>query len=273
MSALFLSTSVLATAILSIAYIFLRRIKNTLYMQRWYSWLAITIAFTSSYLISIQAFRFLVVAVSFIMLLEFCNLIQLNNPLTALVLVLHLKFYVDVAFGLSATLFDSWVPWILFLVTLTSTKLSRGKDLAAAFYLLLLISVVFPLLVIQPEKSLALLLTVGVYDVASFIGGKSLAKNKFLDYRIFPKASPNKTLAGLLTGSLSVAVMLLVLGHFSLIGWLLISYFAPVGDYLESKVKRAVGVKDAGSWLPGFGGALDRFDSMLAVAAFAVFIF
>ncbi len=108
------------------------------------------------------------------------------------------------------------------------------------------------------------------YAVGHFYGHRPIA----------PVASPNKTLEGTLAGFVGTILVVLVAGKS--LGWmeswqffilgLTIAIAAPAGDLFESYLKRSSQVKDAGTIIPGHGGILDRFDSLLfaGVAAFYV---
>ncbi|HUR76782.1 MAG TPA: phosphatidate cytidylyltransferase [Acidimicrobiales bacterium] len=104
----------------------------------------------------------------------------------------------------------------------------------------------------------------GAYFVGSSMGTRSLA----------PEVSPNKTVEGVLGGAaVCIVVTFFILKVFPGVSpwdggkalWLavVVSIVAPLGDLAESMVKRDLGLKDMGSILPGHGGVLDRFDSML----------
>lgn len=103
---------------------------------------------------------------------------------------------------------------------------------------------------------------IGAYFAGRAIGGPRLA----------PSISPNKTIAGLLGGVASAAVLagfwanLVKLPQPLL--WLSIPFatIAQLGDLFESGLKRRAGVKDSGTWLPGHGGLLDRLDGLVPVA-------
>jgi phosphatidate cytidylyltransferase len=102
------------------------------------------------------------------------------------------------------------------------------------------------------------------YLVGSFIGKTPLSK-------ISPKKTWEGTIGGIV---LSVAILSLV-GYLSNASWLhyfAISLIASVagtfGDLYESKLKRMANVKDSGSFMPGHGGFLDRFDSLLFAVPF-----
>lgn len=117
---------------------------------------------------------------------------------------------------------------------------------------------------------LGLLVFVWLADSGAYFVGKAFGRTK-----IFPKGSPNKTLAGFFGGYLSavcIAVMAFyyiikpdTVSFFQFVSLASILYFFSVyGDLFESVIKRLQGVKDSGQLLPGHGGILDRLDSLYA---------
>lgn len=109
---------------------------------------------------------------------------------------------------------------------------------------------------------LPLAVAVSLGDVAAYFGGAMGRKHPALALRLSPH-SPNKTWAGVLTGSAVALGVLAALQALTPAAAVAVTIGATCGDLIESMVKRAAGVKDAGQWLPGFGGLLDRVDSLL----------
>ncbi|MDR3646818.1 MAG: phosphatidate cytidylyltransferase [Candidatus Babeliales bacterium] len=109
------------------------------------------------------------------------------------------------------------------------------------------------------------------FDTGAYITGKLIGKHK-----IAPKISPAKTWEGVFGGYLFCLLTLSFIfwffnKPFSLfIAWftLIISALAFFGDLFESYLKRKAGIKDSGNLLPGHGGFLDRFDSVLFITTF-----
>ena len=105
-------------------------------------------------------------------------------------------------------------------------------------------------------------------DVAAWAGGTFLRPMTWARRPLSP-LSPNKTLGGLVGAVLGAALILTLLGHITPGLVIAVGLGGVLGDLLESLVKRTAGVKDAGAWLPGFGGLLDRVDSLLLVLPLA----
>jgi len=106
-------------------------------------------------------------------------------------------------------------------------------------------------------------------DTIAYLVGRKWGK-----HRIAPTLSPGKTVEGAVGGVLgsflTAALILyfnpaLPIAYVLLLG-MLVGVAAQVGDLVESAIKRQAGIKDAGGLIPGHGGILDRFDSMLFTA-------
>jgi phosphatidate cytidylyltransferase len=112
-------------------------------------------------------------------------------------------------------------------------------------------------------------------DVAAFLTGKRFGANLLCE-----SVSPKKTWEGFgggVAGSLACSALLALLFRFPPLPMLLLGLLCGVagqlGDLGESILKREAGVKDSGSLIPGHGGFLDRFDSILINASLAFLIF
>ncbi|MDY3350815.1 phosphatidate cytidylyltransferase [Riemerella anatipestifer] len=105
-------------------------------------------------------------------------------------------------------------------------------------------------------------------DSFAYVFGRLFGKHKMA-----PKISPKKTWEGFIGGVLSTMLLGFFIeqnytelrGNWILVG-VLVSVFAPMGDLLESQLKRTFGVKDSGNIIPGHGGILDRLDSFMVCA-------
>ncbi|MGN1159938.1 MAG: phosphatidate cytidylyltransferase, partial [Lachnospiraceae bacterium] len=117
-----------------------------------------------------------------------------------------------------------------------------------------------------------------INDVTAYFVGKAIGKRK-----LAPAISPGKTVeggtGGLVASTLILIILSAVLSHctgikirygFLFLYLILASLVGQFGDLSMSVIKRSVGIKDFGKILPGHGGVLDRFDSLLFVAPFAV---
>jgi phosphatidate cytidylyltransferase len=124
--------------------------------------------------------------------------------------------------------------------------------------------------------TVATLILVWTTDTLAYFIGRAIGKRPFA-----PSISPKKTWEGTIGGAVS-AIAVGVLLKFTLLaslGWIhviaismICGVLGQLGDLAESKMKRSAGVKDSGALLPGHGGMLDRFDSMILVAP-AVYLY
>ncbi len=113
------------------------------------------------------------------------------------------------------------------------------------------------------------MLIVWLTDSGAYFCGRAFGKHK-----LWPAISPNKTWEGSLGGNLTALIFAAIYlnffpqayGFWPMMGIaLVLSIIGSLGDLIESALKRFYGVKDSGKILPGHGGILDRFDSMLLV--------
>jgi len=155
-------------------------------------------------------------------------------------------------------------------------KLERSKAVMGSAYILLPFVLAICLDWNGPMWILmSAILLIWVADSAAYFVGSQIGKRK-----LFPSISPKKTWEGLWGSCMITLIAAYILYSYFQIGtwraWVLLGLIVwglgAIGDLIASQVKRYFKVKDSGNLLPGHGGFYDRFDSLIYILPFLIFL-
>lgn len=128
----------------------------------------------------------------------------------------------------------------------------------------------------EPIIPISVFVLIWASDTFAYIAGRAVGK-----HLLFPRISPKKTWEGSIGGLLgSLGVAIIIASKSDLLNtwqWMVLAVvvvlFGTWGDLVESMLKRSLNIKDSGKVLPGHGGILDRFDSLLFAMPFIAAVF
>lgn len=206
--------------------------------------------------------------------------------LIAYVVDSHFENSSTLASGISHYITPMWmplpfIPVLLILISVISKRIFFPAILQSLAGLLYVTMALVFLLEIRlqhrtPWIPLMLIVMIWSNDTMAYLVGSFFGKTPF------SSISPKKTWEGTAGGAIITMIAAGLVGYFThtyrIMDWVMLALCATVagtlGDLLESKLKRMADVKDSGAIMPGHGGALDRFDSLLVAIPFAfVYVF
>ena len=175
---------------------------------------------------------------------------------------------------------------ILLFVQIIATEMKYNiKDISIILFGLAYVVLFTSFLAILREKDNGRILIWFIFvvawgtDVSAYFIGRKFGKHKFT------KISPNKSIEGCIAGIIGAvfftAVYALICNNFFNTNFnyltvaivaIVMSLISQIGDLAASSIKRYTDIKDFGNLIPGHGGILDRFDSVIFIAPFAYFL-
>ncbi len=271
-------------------------------VTRTISGIVFAIVIVASIVCSAISFVVLFAAISAVCVWEFCSLVnrqkglQINRMISTVAAVY--LFLAVMAFNTEAVGAMIFVPYILTTVYLLISELYLHRKnplenwafaFASQLYIALPVALINVLafrvnpfygsISYEYAYPLAVMVFLWTNDMGAYCVGSTL--QKYFRAKLFPSISPHKSWIGSFGGALLTIAASLVFAHFfpamPLPRWigmaLVVVVFGTWGDLVESQIKRTLGVKDSGNFLPGHGGALDRFDSSLLAIPCVVLYF
>ena len=233
--------------------------------------------------------KILIMALSIVGLYEFYSVVKKKgiNPISIIAYILCVTYYIflfmgKIDFG-SIFLIIIFAIFIMLSIPVVNVKYNF-IDIAITILGYIYIPIFFSFIVLVYDKNFGsylvwlIFISAWLCDTTAYYIGRYFGKNK-----LCPKVSPKKTVEGAIGGLIGSAIGCGVYGfilsfigisipifNFILIG-LFCGVFCQLGDLVASSIKRYVGIKDYGKLIPGHGGVLDRFDSVILVAPFVYY--
>ena len=266
-------------ALLITVHVHVQRLAGSVLFKRWRTWLVIAPIFSAVVLAGPLAVAVFAALLAVQSSREYANLVDLRGsdrgmllaaavglPLATLTLAYQQVLLVTIV-----------LPLLASLPALLSQDIDTGpRRIARLTFGLWYLPINLALMVLiarDPHAGSGLLLALGLgvalSDIGAFTTGRLWGKRA-----LAARLSPSKTLAGIAGNVLGAALGVTLLAPDQ--KWLVLIPVVAIGalwgDLLESLLKRAASAKDTGAWLPGFGGLLDRIDSLLVVLPLAFLI-
>ena len=206
---------------------------------------------------------------------EFLRIVKVKSLIPYLLLAGTLFFFsykeidmVAIYILLIATIF---VDLFLFKEVLVLYKFSLFEKRRYLYIFFYIINGFVFLTLIPPKFIIGVFILIWSNDTFAYLIGKRFGKRKLIE-----RISPKKTLEGFFGGIIGTIIagffIFIYTSLLSLVIWLLlaliISIIGTIGDLIQSKFKRQVGLKDSGRLMPGHGGLYDRLDSIIYASPF-----
>lgn len=227
-------------------------------------------------------------------MMELLNMIKIAgyNPATVPVIVTAILIYDVVLLYIWGYFPVSWVAagvpllFLIFIFELYRKSDTPIQNIGLGFLAVFYVAIPFALMnfffypgmdTSVPVKGILMgfFFIIWVNDTFAYLTGMAIGKHKLFE-RISPKKTIEGSLGGFVFGLAAAYILSLIFSELNLYEWLglaaVIMIFGTFGDLVESMFKRSTNIKDSGNIMPGHGGILDRFDSVLMASPF-VFVY